>query len=705
MRVRFLINLFVVVLFILLLFSCRSTFVEYRPVNVDEFFIEFVAPVRPSSDPSIVYEIFIDNTSEVDLPQSLITNLPDFILVDSSLTITPIFENPLAQNVVYQLEVRNFSIPFVSIDLQRNPSTGQIEQITFRDEYLSHEIPSSFNGNISFDLEFDIPAFNISYTQSHTFELRYVDSPNCVVVGDVFPFSGGDGTIENPYKICTAYQADAIRDDLSSHYALFSHIELQDIWTPIGTSEEAFVGSLDGSGYAFYNLRIVESSNNNIGFFALLGEGAIINNVHLLNTSVEGSTYTGILAGRINASTSNPAIIRDVSVTGVVRGRNYVGGLVGYNQNGNITYAYSQTRVSGDQYVGGLIGYHRGMLSSAGSEAMVVGRSSSVGGLIGASYRGSITQSYSNSWVSGNDRVGGLIGEHTNSHLNQSYSNSFVVSNLGQVGGLVGTSTSAASVQQVYASGIVQSGGSTLLGGGLIALNDALLDEAYSIASLQGSFSSESGGLVGDNTNMVTNSYWDITHAGVLSSSGGDSRELLELLCPEGAGETCEEVLTYKDWSHQIWNFQSFTEYPILNVYFVRFEYPQNSSLLIDRQRHQEEQQNIGVASRLIRFEQASMLDLLFDTDTEEFVFQYLSNEPITISFSASIYATQTCRIEELQVLQNICVTISIQSGANTISINQIKPIVTETEIYLYLDYRSVLSEEVGLRQIITLKK
>ena len=94
--------------------------------------------------------------------------------------------------------------------------------------------------------------------------------------------------------------------------------------------------------------------------FGVVGSSSqksVIRNVGLMNDSVSGLQYVGLLAGYIvNGTVSNSY------ATGSVRGSDYVGGLVGYNA-GTIIDSYatgSVTGSSGSYYVGGLVGSTQG---------------------------------------------------------------------------------------------------------------------------------------------------------------------------------------------------------------------------------------------------------------------------------------------------------------------------------------------------------
>ena len=73
-------------------------------------------------------------------------------------------------------------------------------------------------------------------------------------------------------EISTEAQLKAIANNLSGTYVLKNDITLSDDeWTPIGTSDHPFTGTLDGQGHTIIGLTVgngvQEQTNNNKAFF------------------------------------------------------------------------------------------------------------------------------------------------------------------------------------------------------------------------------------------------------------------------------------------------------------------------------------------------------------------------------------------------------------------------------------------------------
>ena len=99
--------------------------------------------------------------------------------------------------------------------------------------------------------------------------------------------------------------------------------------------------------------------------------------------------YVGGIVGKNENSTN-----KNIANSGVVNGKNYVGGLFGYINNSSTINVYNTANVSGTISVGGVIGYNKeGVTSSAYSTGKVDG-DSLVGLVIGYNYNTTMADYY-----------------------------------------------------------------------------------------------------------------------------------------------------------------------------------------------------------------------------------------------------------------------------------------------------------------------
>jgi hypothetical protein len=269
-------------------------------------------------------------------------------------------------------------------------------------------------------------------------------------------YGGGTGGPDNPYLIFDANQMNAIGadpNDWNKHFKLRADIDLAGFtgtsFNMIGyyieyRNKKPFSGVFDGNDHTIANFTYDSNDRNYIGLFGCIGEyGAYIKSLSLIDPNVNAGTasYVGSLVGYNNYGTVRNCYTQGGSVSGSGR----IGGLVGLN-DGTVHLSFADCNVSGTaDYVGGLAGYNNmGDILSCYSSGDVKANADCVGGLTG--YSGWIvSESYATGSVSGRDNVGGLVGY--NEMIFYSTPSGTVadcyavgpVSGTNNVGGLIGT--------------------------------------------------------------------------------------------------------------------------------------------------------------------------------------------------------------------------------------------------------------------------
>ena len=180
------------------------------------------------------------------------------------------------------------------------------------------------------------------------------NAENCEIckVADSKPNQSG-----GVYQITTAAELKWFAATVNSGKSLISAILLKDImvdsWTPIGTQDNAFTGTLDGNGFT---VTINTMANNNADYAGLVG-------------------YLG-QSGKIT----------NIKVAGEVTGKSNVGGVVGYC-DGKLENVINAATVTGTSNVGGVIGYYSAKTLytsyNLGNTGDVTGSTTNAGGVIG----------------------------------------------------------------------------------------------------------------------------------------------------------------------------------------------------------------------------------------------------------------------------------------------------------------------------------
>ena len=303
-------------------------------------------------------------------------------------------------------------------------------------------------------------------------------------------------------------------------------------WEPIGywNSDEDhafFDATFEGNGHTISNLHISRNDTNYVGLFGLLGSNDAIRQVGLLNVTVVGKSHVGGLVGW------NEGSIADSYVTGNVAGDIDFGGLVGTQAKaGSITRSYATASVSGRQSPGGLVGRNDGQISASYATGSSVASGPNAGGLVEYN-TGTIAASYATGSATGSDDVGGLVGE----------------------------STASGTITGTYASGSATARdprfGSSA--GGLVGNNSGVISSSYSTG--QPHSQRAGGGLIGEGGGSVVGSYWDTETSGLSGSRGGGiGLTTAELQAPTGA------TGIYAGWNTGWWDFGTSSQYPVLKV-------------------------------------------------------------------------------------------------------------------------------------------
>jgi hypothetical protein len=243
-------------------------------------------------------------------------------------------------------------------------------------------------------------------------------------------YGGGTGTAEDPYQILTAEQMNTIGSkpgDWNKHFKLMADIDMADCHDEYRIIE-GFTGSFDGNGRTIRNLTCTNArASQCMGLFAVVNGGQVTDlTLADPNVGQAGNDYVGAIAGHLMR---HGTVARCGVRRGYVRGKSYVGGLLGGN-NGIVTECFSTTEVRGNQYVGGLAGQNglnrvdvvwSGLLQDSYATGSVSG-GSAVGGLVGYNdYEGTIRNCYSAGAITGTSSVGGLVGENNRGRVYTSF--------------------------------------------------------------------------------------------------------------------------------------------------------------------------------------------------------------------------------------------------------------------------------------------
>ena len=315
------------------------------------------------------------------------------------------------------------------------------------------------------------------------------------------PFGHGDGTVGNPYLICTRQHLESVSTAIDKNFRLENDLDLGAApLTPLGTSAPAmptgqpdpndvlaFQGTFDGDGHTLSNFRFnvfnYELSDLPVALFRHVGQRGTVQNLNLRNVNLVGKSIAAGVAG------FNEGAIRDVTVSGSIVCDSTAGGVVGQQQS-----PASVTRAT-------MTGTVR---SNATGPRTGTTCDTAAAGVVGISYGGSVTDCHSSgsvTWATGPGTKqiaawtwsGGVVGY--GSPDIRGCSSSATVSGGFYTGGVAGGLESGVSVlDDSFSTGDI-TGVSGV--GGVVGLNGNIMHRCYATGKVTGDVNV--GGLVGFN--------------------------------------------------------------------------------------------------------------------------------------------------------------------------------------------------------------
>ena len=288
----------------------------------------------------------------------------------------------------------------------------------------------------------------------------------------------------------TAFNSYANTTGLARNYKQTSSFSISAItnnWTPIGTKSAPFTGTYDGQGYYIWSISCYYT------------------------TGGESNDYQGLF-GYIKGSSCT---IENLYASGTVRGKQYTGLLVGYNEGGTIRKCFSGGQVQANpvngssqpyyaSYAGGLVGYNTGTIQNCYSKASVL------------------------PLYSDGNYHGGLVGYNTGKVLYCYATGS--VKGINWTSGVVGYNSSTGEVRYCAAMNSQLTANSPSYGGRVVGLNDGTIGTLYASSDMTltyttGSFNAQtSGASTKDGATVYSTDYgnqtfWSSTMAFSFQSS------------------------------------------------------------------------------------------------------------------------------------------------------------------------------------------
>jgi hypothetical protein len=139
----------------------------------------------------------------------------------------------------------------------------------------------------------------------------------------------------------------ATADDLSGKTILLEEdIDLNnELWTPIGSEDNLFKGTLDGNGKTIYNLSV---GGDNAALIAYADAGAVVKNLTLENVDINSTKYAAAVVCNAEAGVT----IDNVKVSGSIEATSYAAGICHNAENVTITNCQNDASVTANRAAG-----------------------------------------------------------------------------------------------------------------------------------------------------------------------------------------------------------------------------------------------------------------------------------------------------------------------------------------------------------------
>lgn len=335
-------------------------------------------------------------------------------------------------------------------------------------------------------------------------------------------FSGGDGSVNNPYKITNITELQWIENssNLDKHFILMNDINasLTKNWNggegfdPIGSWSSRFTGSLNGNGKSINGFFLNDSTNINGGIFSFIGSEGSVKNLTIIYPEYKWSGKLGSIAGNNYGTISNCHFTGNISYV-----RNTAGGIAGYNEGTIENCTANITIRTGRDQIGGLVGNNKGdILGSKVFVNMSEGGGNS-GGFVGICSGGTIRNCSINGIVNrSGDYVGGFAGKNSGKILHSSFNGT--VYGWKYAGGFIGKNEPGGSLSYCHSAATVT--GRDEYTGGLIGFNEATLSNCSSNGSVTNG-ARFLGGLIGENRNDIEYCHSEVNVSGKNAFTGG----------------------------------------------------------------------------------------------------------------------------------------------------------------------------------------
>ncbi len=397
--------------------------------------------------------------------------------------------------------------------------------------------------------------------------------------------SKGKGTIKAPYQVSTPehllWMSDMVNNGNRLNNIYFVQVEDIDLslskdlnekkgWTPIGgyfmikgvRTKTGFEGHYDGQGHSISNLYINRPEEEYQALFGYVSTGSV-RNLTLVDAYVSGLENVAVAFAYTFEANIENCHIKNSEIDCRAF---YAGGLIGFQAWGSTKNSSADIKIYGRDYIGGLVGWcEEGFVRNCHTKGQLLGsvyngvQPRQCGGIIGFCNKSKVKRvACSMSLIEGGDWTGGLFGSLEHSTISEAFSRLGKVVGRSYVGGIAGR-TNESSIRNSYTSMEVQ--GLQNVGGvtGFFTYSSSLLDCVYSISRVSGS-SPESyfiGAVLGGyGTGIIKNVIYDKSVNPSIPGIDGPNTEKCDV--SSLSSQEMKQKASYPNWDfNNVWHLSS----------------------------------------------------------------------------------------------------------------------------------------------------
>jgi hypothetical protein len=256
-----------------------------------------------------------------------------------------------------------------TLTINRNPEAGgTVSGAGTFDENSAHAITATPSEGWVFVNWTGTNADRVADINSNSTNFNLTSNGSITANFEEKEFAGGTGSSGNPYQIETCKHLQNMNLYLDNkYYILNDNVDCNidpfnagDGFEPIGNNTNKFTGKFNGNSKTISNLFIDRDATDYVGLFGVIGAAGEVKDVSLTSVSVKGKDYVGALVGE-----NEGTILRSHSAGDVVEGVNNVGGLIGQNV-GEVANSSSNIPVTGaENLIGGFVGVNLGTITQS----------------------------------------------------------------------------------------------------------------------------------------------------------------------------------------------------------------------------------------------------------------------------------------------------------------------------------------------------